>query len=280
MVTKSDYTLEGIRAARSVMLELHRLLGEYAQYIIVIGGWVPELLIPQNTEPHVGSMDVDLAINHREIPEEGYKSILELLVSHGYERGEQPFIFHRTVEIEGKEVTVQVDFLAGEYAGTGKSHRTQKAQGIRPRKARGADLAFENPVILTLEDVLSGGGKDNARIQVTSIPTFLIMKGFALGARLKEKDAYDISYCLRNSKGGIDKIINDMGLLAGNKLANESFKIIAEKYADPETVGPVHAVNFQELSDEDEIELEKRDAFERVQALLKGIQDGEKNIAE
>ncbi|MEA3485401.1 MAG: hypothetical protein U9R03_01695, partial [Candidatus Aerophobetes bacterium] len=39
----------------------------------------------------------------------------------------------------GKLVDVEVDFLAGEYGGTGKMHRTQKAQDIRARKTRGCE---------------------------------------------------------------------------------------------------------------------------------------------
>ena len=271
MVTKSNYTSDGVQAAKSVMLELHRILGEYADHVVVIGGWVPELLISQKAEPHVGSMDVDLAINHWSIPKGGYKTILELLKDHEYFPGKQPFIYHRTVTVGSKEVTVQVDFLAGEYEGTGKSHRTQKAQDLRPRKTRGADLAFEDPEILTLECVLPGGGKDKAKIRVSSIPAFLIMKGFALGDRLKEKDAYDIAYCLRNSAGGLDRIIRDLEPLVGNALVQESLNILSEKYADTDTVGPVHVANFQEITDADERELVKRDAYERVQALLRGL---------
>ncbi len=45
MVTKrTDYTAEAVEAARSVMLELTRLLGEYRDGMVIIGGWVPELL--------------------------------------------------------------------------------------------------------------------------------------------------------------------------------------------------------------------------------------------
>ena len=65
MVTKRDYDAVQIEAARSVMLELVRLLGEYRDDIVVVGGWVPALLIPQDKAPHIGSTDVDLALNHK-----------------------------------------------------------------------------------------------------------------------------------------------------------------------------------------------------------------------
>ena len=93
MVTKRDYTEEAVMAARSVLIEINHLLGEYRQHIVVIGGWVPGLVIPQEKEKHIGSIDVDLAINHKEISEAGYRTMLELLLSRGYRQGEQPFIF-------------------------------------------------------------------------------------------------------------------------------------------------------------------------------------------
>ena len=61
-MTKKDYDVLQVDAARSVMLELVRLLAEYRDDIVVVGGWVPALLIPQDRKPHIGSTDVDLAL--------------------------------------------------------------------------------------------------------------------------------------------------------------------------------------------------------------------------
>jgi len=49
---------------------------------------------------------------------------MQLLLSRGYEQGEQSFIFFRDVNMGSRVIRVQVDFLAGEYAGSSKSHRT------------------------------------------------------------------------------------------------------------------------------------------------------------
>jgi tRNA nucleotidyltransferase/poly(A) polymerase len=84
MVKRIDYTLELIEAARSVLLEIMRVLGEYQDDIVIVGGWVPELLLSQADEEHIGSIDVDLALNHRRLDEAGYKTILELLLARGY----------------------------------------------------------------------------------------------------------------------------------------------------------------------------------------------------
>lgn len=42
-VTFRDYSGDQVEAARSVRLELVRVLGEYRDDIVVVGGWVPQL---------------------------------------------------------------------------------------------------------------------------------------------------------------------------------------------------------------------------------------------
>jgi hypothetical protein len=191
MVSRRDYNAEMVAAARSVLIELSNLLGAFRDQIVVVGGWVPELLMPGG---HVGSTDVDLALDHRHLDEGSYRTIRELLLGRDYRQGKQPFIYHRPMRIGGKDDQVQVDLLAGEYDGTGRRHRHQDAGGVQARKARGCDLAFVGPVELTLTGTLPNGAKDTARVRVASIVPFIVMKAFAMSDRLKEKDAWDIFY--------------------------------------------------------------------------------------
>ena len=189
MVTKrTDYTTEAVEAARSVLLELTRVLGEYQDGIVIVGGWVPQLLLSQAPRRHVGSLDVDVALDQRTLREVGYKTIMQLLLARGYRQGEQPFIFFRTIQLGERLFEVEVDFLAGEYSGTTRSHRTQKVQDMSPRKARGCDLAVKLATEVTLSGTLPDGGKDTATIRVASIVPFLVMKAMALASRLMEKD--------------------------------------------------------------------------------------------
>ncbi len=73
-MTKPDYTAEAVAAAKSVMLELFHLLGEYRDDIVLIGGWVPALLVFGGDDPHVGSLDVDIALDHRKLGHDRYGS--------------------------------------------------------------------------------------------------------------------------------------------------------------------------------------------------------------
>jgi len=104
MVTQRDYTAKAVAAARSVLIEVIHLLGEYRQDIVLVGGWVPEILLGGREKPHIGSMDVDLALNHLKLKEAGYKTIQALLLGRGYEQGEKPFMFHREVSVSGTPI--------------------------------------------------------------------------------------------------------------------------------------------------------------------------------
>ena len=87
MVTgPNDYTADAVAAARSVLLELAHVLAEYRDSIVLVGGWVPALLFPEARSPHVGSIDIDLALDHRALKDPGYRTIRRLLIARGYEQ--------------------------------------------------------------------------------------------------------------------------------------------------------------------------------------------------
>lgn len=264
-----DYTERAVRAAHSVLLELGHILGQYRDDIVVIGGWVPELLIPHS---HTGSMDVDLALNHKNLTDVKYESIHNILIDRAYYQEEdKTFTYYRDVEIDGETIRVQVDLLSSEYDGTGKSHRHQKFQGIMARKVRGCDFAFESCCEVPIEGQLPSGGKDSRTIKVAGIVPFLVMKGMALNDRLKEKDAWDIYYCLKNYPGGIDALAAQFSPFRHYGIALEGFSAIRNSFASPEHFGPISVAIFEGLIDGEEKEIIVRDSYERVQALLKKI---------
>jgi hypothetical protein len=67
--------LHAVKAAYSVLIEIVRILGEYRDNIVLIGGWAPQLLFQNEDDRHIGSIDVDLALDHRRITNEVYKEI-------------------------------------------------------------------------------------------------------------------------------------------------------------------------------------------------------------
>jgi predicted nucleotidyltransferase len=238
VVTRTDYNQIAVNAAYSVLIEIVRILGEYRDKIVLIGGWVPQILFQNKDDLHTGNIDIDLALDHRRITDEGYKGIRDLLMDRGYRQGKQPFIFHRAVKVEGTEVSVQVDLLSGEYEGTGKNHRHQRIQEIRTRKVRGCDLAFNNPIELTIEGNLPGGAKNSVAIKVASIVSFLIMKAIVLDDRQKEKDAYDIYYCLKQYSDKLDDLVAEFEPHLENSLIQEGLAKLGKNFETMGHTGP------------------------------------------
>jgi len=254
-------------------MELIRLLGEYKENIVLVGGWVPQIIFRNVEDTHTGSIDVDLAFDHKQITDDAYESIYDLLLDRGYRQGKQPFIFHRNVKIEGIDVDVQVDLLSGEYEGTTKSHRHQLIQGIHTRKARGCDLAFNDPIELKIEGNLPSGAKDSFIIRVASIVSFLIMKAIVLDDRLKEKDAYDIYYCLKQYSDRLDDLVAEFKPHLNNGLIKEGLEKLAKNFRSVEHTGPKFVADFEEITEPEEREQLQRDAYERVNYILQKLSD-------
>ncbi len=124
-----DYSEGQKRAAHRVLIELVNLFSEYRDDIRIVGGWVPDLMFPNDN--HVGSIDVDVLINHLTLKDSGYQTMARILLSNGYtEHLEKYFTFVKNIEIDNESYVVDVDILAGMYGGTPVKRRSQHIQGI------------------------------------------------------------------------------------------------------------------------------------------------------
>jgi hypothetical protein len=59
-------------ASRAVLIEVLNVLGAFRDRIVLVGGWVPDLLYPDRG--HMGSLDVDLAVSRSAFGENVYQS--------------------------------------------------------------------------------------------------------------------------------------------------------------------------------------------------------------
>lgn len=119
---------------------------------------------------------------------------------------------------------------------------------------------------------MPGGAEDKVSVRVASIVPFLVMKAQALNDRLKEKDSWDIYYCLMNYPGGIEAIAAEFRKFASNKLVKEGLAILRDKFGSIKGVGPAHIAAFENITAPQEQERVRRDAYERVALLLKLIE--------
>jgi len=270
MVTRYDYTTDEVDACYSVLIELMTLLGEFRDNIVLIGGWTPYFLLPEHQKEHTGSKDIDLALDFKKISDETYSTILELLQCREYEQDKkQPYIFYRTIpSSSGQPIKVKVDLLAGEYGGTGKSHRHQDVHDVKARKTRGSDLAFQYNIPITITGTMPDGAINEITIKIPQVVPFLAMKGMALWDGIKEKHAYDIYFIVLNYSGDIKDLVETIRPFITNKLVQEGLGKIKTKFNNVDAIGPVWVVNFLGISDAGERARVQRDAFERVNKLL------------
>ena len=262
-----DYSNRQKEAAHRILMELVNIFEEYEDDIRIVGGWVPDLMFPG--EGHVGSIDVDVLINHLTLHDEGYQNMSRILQKNGYrEHSEKYFSFVKTVKIEGISYDVDVDILAGMYGGTQDKKRSQHVQGMKALKATGGNFAFEYPPQkISLEAMRPDGAIDVAEVSVIAVVPYLIMKTAAMG-RGKAKDAYDIYFLIRHYRGGVWELAKEFQSSANNKLVLEMKEKLKGKFATYNHAGPQDIVDFMGLMDDDEIEMIKRDSYEQIQALI------------
>jgi hypothetical protein len=270
MVSKSQYGERDVKTCKAVLLEFFHLIGEIKDEVVLIGGWTPYFLFSQSEDPHIGSLDIDVALNFSNISDDTYDTINRTLTKSGYIQDEkQPFRFFRQVNIEGEEsIKVEVDLMAGEYGGTGKRHRTQIVQDVHARKIRGCDLAFSETINVIIEGELPDGGKDKLSFKVIGIVSFIVMKGLSMYERMKEKDAYDIFYCIRHYSGGVEGLAEKFKPRIKNKLVVEGLRKLKSKFDTVEHVGPKWVADFLEITDKEDRDIVIRQVYEEVNKLL------------
>ncbi len=265
-----DYSEGQKQAAHRVLIELVNIFNEYEEEIRIVGGWVPDLMFPG--EVHIGSVDVDVLINHLTLKDEGYQNMSRLLQKNGYrEHPEKYFSFIKTVNVNNIIYDVDVDILAGMYGGTQPKKRSQHVQGIKALKATGGNFAFEFPAQkISVEARRPDGAIDVAHINVVAVVPYIIMKTAAMG-RGKAKDAYDIYFIIKHYNGGVKQLANEFKSVSKRELVLEMKNKLAEKFSSAEHAGPKDVADFLDLEDNEEIEIIKRDSYEQVQALLHQI---------
>ena len=276
-----DYPKTEVAMALSLLLELLEHLKAYKEHIVLVGGWAPYFLIQKSelgAPEHVGSLDADLVLDFRSIPESAYETINEILGRAGYSPRRDPkgkivpASFEKLVPLEGGGVfPMQVDFLAGEYGGTSRSHRHQEAQDLLARKARGADIVFDHCYMEEISGRLPNRAKITASIKVANEIAVFVMKGITLGQRTKAKDFYDLYMLIKYFKSGPQSIAESLRGVTGNALVKEAIRNIAQNFQEFESLGPIEVTEFLHPADPEARAIVQRDAFELFQTLIRRL---------
>lgn len=267
---REDYSDRQVKAARRVLVDLGQVLAAFVDCLVVVGGWAPDLLLPEADEPHVGSIDVDLALDAAKLDKGRYAELLKLLLdTKRYRKGAKDFQLVVEVDLKDgeKPVLVEVEFLAPKEVKL-KKNKPKLATNFRVLQADGCGVAFHAPVELNLAGQNVRGAKNTVRLRVASLADFLVMKAHAIGGRDKPKDTYDLCYCLEQFPAGMKKLAADWKQRVKEKDVAKAIEILREKFASVDAFGPQQLVEFHSAPDADMQAMQARQAYELVQRFL------------
>lgn len=272
-----EYEDRSVKAVYAVLLEIGQVLGAYRDKFVVIGGSVPWLLFPNAENAHIGTMDIDLCLDAEALGDGQYESLVALLDGAGYIRGhedQKKFQLKRTFDPgDGRPVTVVVDLLMPKEAKITRN-KPPHIPDFAVQRADGAQVAMRLNVEVELDGRMPDGRPNHLNLRVAAIPALLVMKGFALVGRDKQKDAYDIYYSVRQFPDGPVAVAKACEPIMDDPIARESFKAIASKFRDVSDYGPVTVRRFLEGSAQmagmtpDQLQ---NDAYQQVHAWLAAL---------
>lgn len=273
----ADYDDRTTAAVKTVLVEIGQVLGSFRGKFAVIGGAVPWLLLDNEDMPHVGTLDLDLGLHAEALGDGEYARLVEELMTHGYRQREELRRFQLVRQVpprdDGPPIDVVVDFLMPRDADVVKNV-PPLIDNFAVQKADGADLATHFYQMVAVSGSMPAGGTNRVEIAVCSIPALLAMKGYAIEHRHKQKDAYDIYYCIRNYPGGTQALADACKSVLEQKSGDAGYRFIAGKFETPESYGPTSVrlfVQETEVLGERTPEQWQQDAFGQVDAWLRAL---------
>ncbi len=263
-------------AARQVLLELASILEDERDKIVFVGGTACALLFPQDTDPHEGKIDVDVALDPVALADYEDDTLEEKLLYALYQQ--EPGKKYRwicSVRIGGDYTEVKVDLLSGEYDDSRRHKEAREVQGLHASVLRCLDLAFLDPRLVPLSGQLPDGTEYETEVQVCSPANLLAMKGIAIADRLqgRDKDAFDIDYILRRYEGGpvaLARVLR-MDLYWDHGLVQEGLRGIAQAFGSPGALGPTSVAAPDRYPDLEDRAIVQQGAFQRIQQLLREL---------
>lgn len=273
----ADYDDRTTTAVKTVLVEIGQILGSFKGKFAIIGGAVPWLLLSNDDMQHVGTVDVDIGLDAEALGDGEYATLIQALQEHGYQQRQELRRFQLVRQIPttdgGAPIDIIVDFLMPRNAEITKNV-PPLISDFAVQRADGADLALRFYQLVAISGSMPAGGTNRVEIAVCSIPALLAMKGHAIEGRYKQKDAYDIYYCIRNYPGGPEALAVECKPLLDHANGVAGFKFIAGKFDTVDGFGPTCVRRFVEethvLGDRSPDQWQQ-DAFGQVNAWLQAL---------
>lgn len=250
----TDYKREDLELVRQTCLYVATKLGDLLDDLVVVGGLVPSLLIPDESLPagedvHIGTTDLDLGLSLAILDTKRYEDLSLRLHRADFkpdenEEGNPTLQRWKITPSAGLKVTL--DFLippslAADKGGDLRHIQKDLAAVITP----GLRLAFWDRQKVSLKGVTLLGEKANRDIWVCGPGAFVVLKALAFDQRGENKDAYDLYFVIRNYGRGIDDVCRCLSPLLEEVETKKALAILNRDFLEPDGIGPSRVAWFQ-----------------------------------
>jgi hypothetical protein len=259
----TGYRKEDTHQVVAACLTFAAALGDLAGEFCIVGGLVPSMICDADVDPsaieegaHVGTNDLDVALEVTVLDEEHYKEISKRLRNHSFAPDTTGSGGRARQRWRWKDEKVTVDFLI------------PPAEGIDPDRVRLQDLeadfaalivkplglAFEERVERELEGHTLEGDAIVRTVAFCGPAAFVALKAYAFAMRHERKDAYDLVYVLRRWPGGISDIADRLARHAENspELVREIVGLLQRDFSTVESTGTRSVSRFHDDRVEDD----------------------------
>ncbi|MCK5689964.1 hypothetical protein KAI87_11875, partial [Myxococcota bacterium] len=259
--TAAGYKIEQAKLVRATCLYVATKLGDIMDELVVIGGLVPSLLIdqdalPDGTDAHVGTMDLDVGLTLALLDEGRYRTLTERLRRAGFEQdiNEAGHPTRQRWKIE-KLQKVTLDFLIqpslpNDRGGKLRNIEQDFAAVIVP----GLNLAFQDREKVTLTGLTIMGEQATRDIWVSGPGAYVVLKSLAFRMRGENKDAYDLYYLVRNFGTGVQDVASRLRPLLNDPSAQQAIGYLKDDFQAHNGLGPRRVAEFMLGTTDDEIQ--------------------------
>lgn len=261
--TAAGYSVEDTQQVISACLTLASALGDLIEELRIVGGLVPSIICDTPVDPsaldegaHVGTNDLDVALEVTVLDDEHYKQISERLRNKDFKPDLKASGERVRQRWRWKNQKVTVDFLI------------PPAEGVDPDKIRvqsleadfaalivkPLELAFHESIPRLLEGHTLDGDEIERTVHFCGPAAFVALKSYAFSKRAEQKDAYDLVYVLRRWPAGLEDVAMRMAQHAKREpeLISELLGLLDRDFKSEESVGPRSASRFHDGTIDDD----------------------------
>lgn len=251
--TRFGYTTESVALMKQAALHVRTVLGDLYADVVIVGGLVPSLLIPnppKDVAVHPGTMDLDLGLSLGLLDGERYTEVSDRLRKAGFAPAENKDgrKIRQTWEfkIEGGGRAL-IDFLIGPVSAASVPGRLQNLEDdFAAFIAEGVPLAFRDKRSITLTGKTLKAEEATREALVCGPSAFVAMKAAAFKNRGEAKDAYDLFYLVNHYQPFDEIVLGFRGLLKGegHRCTVDALATLNDDFKSPGSIGCMRAADF------------------------------------